>query len=794
MKKITFLMSLLLSAGAMTASAQVLDRTGWTATTSGECNDGASGHAAAIIDGNTGTYWHSNYGGGNASGDATQTLPQFFVIDMGSSQTFKSLIYVPRANKDNGTATTFKLYVSDTPFQTVDSEHSASAIVSALGDATFEGSFDYTGTGSQPTMVASSETNMTGRYVMFVITASTGQNPNKFGSCAEFNLAQNSYNYTFHYIMNGTELGTITKTVYDPINDAPQFKDYLVNSSVTKNSDSETDYTVQCTTLFAYTSTFDASTAKWYAIDIHNNQANKLWNSGEDASSIALSTIVKGTSTGLTDAYRWTFVGDPTNGFKLYNKATGKAAVLSSTLSLTDAESADIFKITASTASNKANGFCLYKEEGHYLNDNGAGAVATWTATDEGSTMHVQDADSYTTAYAATFVNYDDSNAPEGAIGANSYLANADNLSAFKTAYAAATATSATVDQVNALKTINDQIATATTTTVEAGKYYRLCNKQNNKWLCVRSTDNAQMTTDANASKLASSVVTFDNAETGRFRMKVEGKTFGKYVRDNAAITLEADNSNSKGSYVVSHVGTDFTFYDMASNNAHSYLHCNNNNGAGNVVGWLADGSTPSHWYVVPATDVEIAMSTVGSNSYATAYLPFPVSEVNGAEAYIGTLSTDKSTLDMTKIESIPANTGVVLEGTADKATLTIGNATAISGTNALTGSNVDVTIASDGQSSYLVLGASDNTIGFYTPSSTVTKLTANKAYINASDVTTTAALKLNFGGNNATGINTIAVDGTNGFNAPVYDLSGRRVATPVKGGVYIQNGKKYIK
>ena len=30
--------------------------------------------------------------------------------------------------------------------------------------------------------------------------------------------------------------------------------------------------------------------------------------------------------------------------------------------------------------------------------------------------------------------------------------------------------------------------------------------------------------------------------------------------------------------------------------------------------------------------------------------------------------------------------------------------------------------------------------------------------------------------------------------NAPIYDLSGRRVAKTVKGGVYIQNGKKFVK
>lgn len=56
MKKITFMMSLLLAMGSMTASAQILDRSGWRITTSSECNDGGAGHADAINDGKNNTY------------------------------------------------------------------------------------------------------------------------------------------------------------------------------------------------------------------------------------------------------------------------------------------------------------------------------------------------------------------------------------------------------------------------------------------------------------------------------------------------------------------------------------------------------------------------------------------------------------------------------------------------------------------------------------------------------------------------------------------------------------------
>ena len=81
MKKITFMMSLLLAMGSMTTSAQVLDRTGWKITTSGECDDSGSGHANAIIDGKNNTYWHSNWaskGQANSSGDASKKTSSVF--------------------------------------------------------------------------------------------------------------------------------------------------------------------------------------------------------------------------------------------------------------------------------------------------------------------------------------------------------------------------------------------------------------------------------------------------------------------------------------------------------------------------------------------------------------------------------------------------------------------------------------------------------------------------------------------------------------------------------------------
>ena len=565
MKKITFMLSLLMSMGAMTTSAQMLSREGWTVTVSGEnANDG--GGKAAIIDGNNSTYWHSRYNN-NGTGDATQTLPQFFVIDLGQETSFGSIGYVPRPNQGNGTVTSFKLYVNNTGFESVSDSKNAASIVNALGDPAISGTFTYANGEGQTIKKAGSTTELKGRYVMFVVT---GSNNSKDASCAEFYLSTELFkNVTYHYMLDGKEVAT--KTVGFPSSEEPVAPEIalFINGSVTKTDDS--NYKVTCTLPFTAAESYDAATAKWYAIDIHNNQTNYLWK-GNDDNSIAIEAIGKTTTPSLSDNYQWTIVGNYTEGYKLYNKATNKAAAFSGS-SLALSETGDVFKIAASTGSNKANGFCFYKTEGNYLNHQGS-SVLTWTSADEGSTMHVQAPESYSLAYAQTYVNYSDAGAPEEAIGANAYLAVAENLNAFKAAYTAASAEGATAEQIKTLEEQNAKVAAGNTSTMEVGKYYRLYNKQHHKYACLNDNP-AQVTSKLSGtvnSKGASSVFYIENAEagSGRYRIKEENLTLGKAKLNagggsGANIELGDDNYGSKGSYAISHVGKTFLFFDQAT-------------------------------------------------------------------------------------------------------------------------------------------------------------------------------------------------------------------------------------
>lgn len=803
MKKITFMLSLLMSMGAMTTSAQVLSRTGWTVTTSGECDDSNTGHAAAIIDGKNDTYWHSNWGNTNGSGDTSKQLPQFFQLDLGSEQEFQTIGYMPRKNvKDNGVVKGYKLYVSDRPFETVSSSKTAAQIVSALGEPAMKGTFSYEGENTASLKTATATSVLKGRYVLFVVTDAVATTNDHYASCAEFYLAKGttieSKTMTYHYKVDGVEYATRTISYFDA-STAPSVPtvDYLANGAMTKTDDS--NYDVACTTAYPFVAqtTFDANTAHWYSMAVRANDGNHLLAAKDNGKVGTITKELLGCPDGIGNEMQWAFVGNLKDGFKLYNKANNKQIVVKQVtetvnnkkttytqFDLADNEGAKL-KLRKDN-----NGFGLYATEGYCFNRFDQDRIAQWEGFDDGSTFRIQEPNDYILNYAAQYSLYDDNGAPEGAIGANSYLSVAENLNAFKTAYTAAKA-GATTETLTALAAQNKKVKDGLGETIQAGKYYRLVNANSKKTLYLDASSGVMKSAD-NVSKSATSVVKFDNAESGRFRMKLEGKTFGKRVDNNVAITLEADNSGNKGSYKVVQVGTHFAFYDMVSNvSDRSYLHCNGS-AANTLFAWDAgEINSPSRWYVIPATDVEIDMTAQGDKKYASAYLPFAVSNVAGATAYTGALNAEKTAIDMTATTSVPANTGFVLVGTENKATLTIGEATAIAGENVLIGTNTGIAFAeATPKANYLVFGVNADKVGFYTPGN-VTAIPANKAYINASALSA-SAIALNFG-NTVTGINAATINnGEN--NAPIYDLSGRRVWAPVKGGLYIQNGKKLVK
>lgn len=318
-------------------------------------------------------------------------------------------------------------------------------------------------------------------------------------------------------------------------------------------------------------------------------------------------------------------------------------------------------------------------------------------------------------------------------------------------------------------------------------KYYRFVN-------VATSTDGNENTLGSKDGKAFCSTATNKNidyvwqvlsAENGKYNLKHATGLYLQQVQNgtNAQTALGGNKHNYELRNTKAGV---FKLYSDGNGRPAQVEKATSN--ANYINGW----DTNSEWKIFEVNYVEVPMHSVGEQKVATTCLPFDASNVEGAEVYTGKLNDAKNVLNMTKLEGgIPANQGVVLVGTADKATITIGATTAAIGENDLQGTNTVITLADDTRANYLVFGKNGETAGFYTPSASVASIPANKAYLNASALST-PAIALNFNGT-TTGVNTVVL-GENGVNAPVFDLSGRRVAAPVKGGVYIQNGKKFIK
>ena len=330
-----------------------------------------------------------------------------------------------------------------------------------------------------------------------------------------------------------------------------------------------------------------------------------------------------------------------------------------------------------------------------------------------------------------------------------------------------------------------------------SNKYYRINNARAGVNLLATDGGNKpKMYTTANGKKLVSSLwkITLSNTKLKLSNVNnpekyvatltnAAGGEVGKTAND---FTDEANAVQ----FTISRQGNDWlTIKDQNGNilNGENEDKCPINY-------WNAGlGTEGAKWQINEVSTFDVDLKTVEGKSYATAYLPFAVSAISGAEAYVGKLNAEKNALDMTQVTSVPTGKGFVLVGAGANATLTIGGE-ATEATSDLTGTLVDKAINGE-QANYLVFGKNKNAateVGFFKPSTSVTSIPANKAYLNASALNNAGAIAMNFGGN-TTGVNTVVL-GENGVNAPVFDLSGRRVVAPVKGGVYIQNGKKFIK
>ena len=312
-----------------------------------------------------------------------------------------------------------------------------------------------------------------------------------------------------------------------------------------------------------------------------------------------------------------------------------------------------------------------------------------------------------------------------------------------------------------------------------SGNYIDASSIYNN---ATAKTGQMSMKSDADCN-LAGTIFYFD--DDSRFLNYATG-TYTKDTREIGAI-----NDGTKSVWTVGISSRDSEKFELTdiSTTGSKNLHDNSGNRADKC------SSVCGNHHDFTLEKVEALPVTITAAKYATFYAPVAVNVPEGVTAHTVTINGEWATLSEA-LEVIPANTGVVLNAENIEEATTYNfditeDVDAIPG-NALRGTAATTYITTAG--TYYALGLVDGKVGFYKDAFNSSRFQNNshKAYLYVPGTSSTAAaLKFRFE-DGTTAIESVVAPSFDA-NAPIYDLSGRRVVNAVKGGLYIQNGKKFI-
>ncbi len=504
--------------------------------------------------------------------------------------------------------------------------------------------------------------------------------------------------------------------------------------------------------------------------------------------------LLKDVTVPTTDKGLWCIVGNDADGYKLYNKGEGTTKVLGvgSWAKMYDVTgSEDVtksFDFANSTAT--ANAKCVKfhgKTDGDYW----------WNNSDGNGACHLsywKDAERSTVATSGNAFYFIPVTSSENAEWETSVFWGTTKVDRFKIIPGVSEACSNELSAWDANKTKENEAAFVSKLGEYLNKtYYRITNcKDDHK---VLAADNTKAACVENAQKMSNAstlwkLIPFEDRGVKLYNANVEAYLAGLVAppsdQSNPVTPMNADKTQG-GLYNIS-VNTNENVKGFVLRDGDNHR-MNIENGGG-IDYWEGQSGYYKQvtWTIEVANELEVALNTVNGKSYATTYLPVGVSAVKDAKAYVAAVPENNETV-MTEAASFGAKTGVLLvsDNAAEKAVLTIGDGTSVE--SALSGTLLAKDITNS-QTNYLVFGKNKdnaNEVGFFEPSTSVTSIPANRAFFEG---VASAAIALNFGGN-VTAIDQV-VNNAN-VNAPIFDLTGRRVVKTVKGGLYIQNGKKYI-
>lgn len=628
-------------------------------------------------------------------------------------------------------------------------------------------------------------------------------NANSGGVQMEFFKVSGYTSITYNYLYNGQVVGSETLHAYvgsefpSPTTLPAFVTGKIPEGTVTAGT---TEYSVDCTWDGPFAISESVQNATWYAVGLHT--APYYLHNTEGAESMTLAAeqqTIDASTIEAFDAQMWCFVGNPFDGFKIYNKAAGEGKILSSSTTMSGngggtypilVDEASLpegnnttWDVMPSTKISGVNGFYIAQHgiAANKMNRQGE-KLTYWTGgADAGSTFRALNiTDLYKTEIAPDL--------REEAQGENVGMFTPDAISAHREAINSLDNGTGTPEQY--VEVYNAR------TKIIPGNYYRIVSGYS-QFETQQGVKKAIYNDGTSNIKWGS----LDMADADFIFQIEEADEAGKYLIKNAnrdlymagvkglLDTKENAISGSGAISLVQLIPGEFNI-EFGNGTMHAESHQSGAGTGGALVQWDGGEESGSSWCIVPATTLDVTMNTVGNETWATLYLPFSVTTPEGVTAYTGT-QKDENTVQLTAIEGgvIPAQTGVVLKGTATTCPLTLTNdAVAPVEGNIFTGTCLPISVTQETLENYYVLSTLQGVIGLYWPQEGTTALAANKAYIDNTPAAGAAGYRFVFGDNT-----TVGIDGTTlgqPDNTPYYDLSGRRIAQPAK-GIYIHNGKK---
>ncbi|RRD80277.1 hypothetical protein EII14_02925 [Alloprevotella sp. OH1205_COT-284] len=208
------------------------------------------------------------------------------------------------------------------------------------------------------------------------------------------------------------------------------------------------------------------------------------------------------------------------------------------------------------------------------------------------------------------------------------------------------------------------------------------------------------------------------------------------------------------------------------------------------------DGDDANRLQLEEVTEIQVPLGSAGVASFVIpATVKMTVS--SGTKAYKVT-QTGSGTATLTSLDGVIGNenseVAIVLKGTPDtNATLTV-SATNVQGAADISGNMLIGSVAASATTNKTAEGdyglKVSGSEAYFAKTNADIPFRPFRAVLRTTTAQGVSAFSLNFGEDNVTAIETVD---TTTQDAPIFDLSGRRVTKTVKGGVYIKNGQKIV-